>query len=196
MKRGHGIIGADLPDLYMMSGAKVQQISDTSPSAFMYALTYSTPSIIHVVSSFQESPRTGEIYLDLGALGFEGKPIDDDVLVTAGLIDSLMRKTIRDDVPPFMIVEGIVPPDSYDRARQAVLRNAFCSQLFRLGRARGVLGTGLYEPTSLLQSLQVIVNALNARETIGKLHRDLWILGNHVVPPALFTSDPELPVIW
>jgi tetratricopeptide (TPR) repeat protein len=190
-RRGHGLEGTDVGRLYYNAGIEAEPIWDPTAERLLDAFDGPAPPLIHVVASFQESSRTGEIQLNLGGGADE---IQSKALLGVELFTSILRR-VEGLLPPFVIVEAILPPDSYDQARQAFLRNAFCSELFRLGRTRGVLGTGLYHEEFLHQSLKIVVGAARESEVLGTLQHRLWTMPGHVVPPALFTTDPELPIL-
>jgi hypothetical protein len=190
-RRGLGLEGTDVGRLYHSAGIEAEPIWDPTAEMLLDAFDGSATPLIHVVASFQESSRTGEIQLNLGGGADESH---SKALAGVELFTSILRR-VEGLLPPFVIVEAILPPDSYDQARQAFLRNAFCSELFRLGRTRGVLGTGLYHEEFLHQSLKIVVGAARENEVLGTLQHRLWTMPGHVVPPALFTTDPELPIL-
>ncbi|HOK48376.1 MAG TPA: hypothetical protein PLK67_20695, partial [Bryobacteraceae bacterium] len=93
------------------------------------------------------------------------------------------------------LVEAVLPPDPYDQARQALLRNAFCDELFRFGNTRGVLAAGLADPFVLRDAVRRMADAAAERRSAADLYRGLAELPL-LLPPALFTLDPEIPVAW
>lgn len=190
-RRGHGLEGTDVARLYHSAGIEAEPIWDPTAEMLLDAFDGPAPPLIHVVASFQESSRTGEIQMNLGGGADESQ---SKTLLGVELFTSILRR-VKGVLPPFVIVEAILPPDSYDQARQAFLRNAFCSELFRLGRTRGVLGTGLYHEEFLHQSLRIVVGTARENEFLGTLQHRLWMMPGHVVPPVLFTTDPELPIL-
>jgi hypothetical protein len=107
----------------------------------------------------------------------------------------MLRRGSGLGVHPFVLVEAILPPDPYDQARQALMRNAFCDELFRFGNTRGVQAAGLAEPHLLTIAVDRMVEAASRRGFAAALHRDLAVLPMFL-PPALFTLDPEIPVLW
>jgi hypothetical protein len=182
-KRSHGNVGVDLLAEYTRRKLDAFRLSDSLQIST--AIARFRPSLLHLVTSFQESTRTGEICLDLG----------NQEPVTASAVDGLLRRFSGGGLHPFVLVDAILPPDPYDLARQALMRNAFCDELFRFGNTRGVLAAGLAEPQLLMIAVDRMADAAFRRGFAADLHRDLAVLPM-LLPPALFTLDPEIPVLW
>lgn len=184
LKRGHANFGVDMPAEYVRRGLEIirlydpQQLTDVAPPGFH-------PSLVHLVTAFQESTRTGEVCLDFG--GTEA--------VTPSALDAWLRRISGAGLHPFVLVEAMLPPDPYDEARQTLLRNAFCDELFRFGNTRGVLAAGLAEPGLLGAAVERMADAAAGRRFAADLYRGLAGLPL-LFPPALFTLDPEIPVLW
>jgi cellulose synthase operon protein C len=184
LKRGYGLIGLDIAQLYEQHSVYARRLPDLgklSPS-----LLRGASSLIHIAAGLQESSRTGEIGLETGS---------GSAIMSAGALDHELRRISGDGLHPFVIIDVPLPPDQYDQARQVLLRNAFCDELFRYGNTRGVLATGLAHKGELKHVMHVIAKAVSARGAAVELAAELGKLPL-LMPPALFTSDPEIPVLW
>jgi hypothetical protein len=115
--------------------------------------------------------------------------------MSAGALDHELRRISSDGLNVFVIIDVPLPPDQYDQARQVLLRNAFCDELFRYGNTRGVLATGLAHKGELARLMRVIAKAASARSSAIGLTAELGELPL-LMPSALFTSDPEIPIVW
>ena len=88
-----------------------------------------------------------------------------------------------------------MPKTIYLTDQRALQRNAFAARLFEGFSARAVLAIGPYQQEALAPILHTLARLLSSRKiTVGELHRDLWSVPQQsLVPPALFTLDPDLP---
>lgn|GEM_PF-917879 len=184
-KRGHSNFGVEMPAEYIRCGVEVVRLNEPEQLALV-GLPGFRPTLVHLVTAFQESTRTGEVCLDFGGM---------ESTITPSALDGWLRRISGAGLHPFVLVEAVLPPDPYDQARQALLRNAFCDELFRFGNTRGVLAAGLADPFVLRDAVRRMADAAAERRSAADLYRGLAELPL-LLPPALFTLDPEIPVAW
>jgi hypothetical protein len=180
LKRGHGAEGIQTNAMYSNLGVLAFECVYTGFKELARNYSASNVRVIHLVSSFWETPG-GEFVPDISRSA--GEPL------TAQQLASVLHVRGAGDVAPIVIVEGILPPSAFDLRVQGIARNRFCADLFAAGDFKAVIGTGLWEAKSIAHFVQRISASLTLRELWRNAPRSRdW-------PPVLFTSDPDLP-IW
>jgi len=204
LRRGHGLVGLNAIERYEQAGGiaehALHEYTDLDP--LEKHLLQARPSLIHIVTGFLRAPSTREIHLDLAQSSvrtFDQFPSasygEGAARLTASYLKSLLEQLPRDQPPPFLIVEATLPHDEFERARQVLLRNAFCNELLRMTRVRGILATGLFPSDTLLGSYDKFIAFLSLNPSAAHLHRFVWRNVPTAFPPALFTADPDLPAV-
>ena len=175
------------------------------PEELMSAVTTLRPQLIHIESSFRQSPTTADIYLDFNVqsgsdrtLNEAGNYASDYVQLSTTLLNSALANMPDTMLRPLVILEGQRTPSLSSTVHQVLLRNAFASELFRLGNTSGVVGTGLFryaedrvrllEPfinqLAKMGSLGMAVNEINSRNIATRTDLDL------MSSPVLLTDNP------
>jgi hypothetical protein len=83
-------------------------------------------------------------------------------------------------------------PDDPNRVTQCLLRNRFANALYRQGKVRSVLAGGFASEEKLNSYANEVIDAIRQHLWEGKLANQLAGLCH--LPPALYTSDPTLPI--
>jgi len=174
------------------------------PADLMSAVENYEPQLIHLESSFRQSPNTADVYLDFNVESASGNLNDTFHSVSDYLqLSPTMLNDALDSLPdsmlrPLVILEGQRTPSLSSTIHQVLLRNTFASELFRLGNTSGVVATGLFRhPEDRLRllrplidqlgnmgSLGMAVNEINSRNIQTKADLDL------ISCPVLLTDNP------
>lgn len=180
---GHAAESVRAADFYEDHGVKAHALSLHDPKMLLEAMNAIQPGIIHFVAGFWQD-RNGETFMDLA--GSQGSPLSARSIASALL-------SVRGGPRPVLVVEALTPRDDYDFIRQGLCRNWFCADLMSAARPKAVFATGLAASGGLAGFLRDLIACLCRPSTLGELARNSprptgW-------PPALFTSDPGLP-LW
>lgn len=160
--------------------------------------------IIHIVTSFSEDSRSGEIYLDFGTTRTATKTAQSDrgvSRISASLFNQVLNMMPADRVRPLVILDVIGPPDPYEAARLLLLRNDFAASLFELGNVSGVIGLGPASEEDMRLARARLVTTLLRGESYSEAVAESR--GEPRTSPliptffstALFTTDPSLSLI-
>ncbi|MDX2034343.1 MAG: peptidoglycan-binding domain-containing protein [Blastocatellia bacterium] len=160
--------------------------------------------IIHVVTSFSEDSRSGEIHLDFGVTRTATKTAQSSrgaSRITASQFNQALTQMSADRVRPLVILDVILPSDPYEAARQLVLRNDFAASLFELGNVSGVIGLGpASEQDMQLARARLVTSLLRGEsysaavaESRGEPHTSPLL--PTFFSTALFTTDSSLSLI-
>jgi hypothetical protein len=142
------------------------------------------------VTGFRQS-EIGRIQLDLDPDSLPFKP--GETRFDAPTLQRFLNAS--SDSVGLVLIDTPIPPDASEANRQAMLRNLFCAQLFELGACRGVLAIGLFRYGHASKVFQQMAARLKLGPSLAELHRLLMTnASGAVVPPALWTDDPDLPV--
>ena len=156
------------------------------------------PAILHVCLGLGEDPSLG-VYLDLGETRGKGKFLR---FMTVSALDELLKGYPETELKPLILLDPPTPPSRTEAVRQLFLRNAFASELFRMGNAPVVLGMGLGSGPNIGDTVRAIVNDLTWGLVVGEVvdrvrrsaPRDPSAELDDLLLPAgiaLFTDDPE-----
>jgi hypothetical protein len=185
----------DLEATYRREGYNVHSIP--GQSSFLVS-DFPPLAIFHIAAGLAEAPSLGVHFLlnDGKAGGPGNRPL------TVSLLDGVLKSLPETQLRPLIILDPPRPSSPVEAVRQLFLRNAFAAELFRLGNAPFILGTGLGSPDSLAAPLWQTLARLNAGWSVGELVRDIHSslptekepsLDELVSPAgvALFAQDPE-----
>lgn len=147
--RGHLNSGVDLAHLYGSHGFDVESVENPTLDLLAGAVTRAvhsgrTPTVVHLAGGLRESG--GGVALTFLAGGwateaFNATPTAEEIPVTA--LNRVLAAVPRDEFRPLVVLDVNRPWGSDDAISYLVLRNAFATDLFALGRCAGVLGAGL-----------------------------------------------------
>ena len=179
----HRIAGVDAARIYEQNDVRIERIAESELANLVDIVQKLRPTIVHLITGFVEGTKEEAVYCELAP----------SLALSPERLTRNFQKLPVDHLRPAFLVETPLPPDTYNRAQQALLRNAFCTELFEKGGARGVIGTGLYENDALAAFLTKVALTLEARASLRQLYGELIKLPGAFVPPALWTLDPDLP---
>jgi tetratricopeptide (TPR) repeat protein len=181
-KRGSGLTGIQLNEFYERAGLRFVSVP-IEGKAIYEGLKLYHPAAIHISCGLRDMTTPTDVFLDPGAAGsIEIRP---DTLASA-------LQAIPPDIRPFIILDVYWDPE--DHVRQTMLRNRFAAGLVQILSLRGVLAIGDYPPSDAAQPLIVLTQQLAERVSMWQLFQTLRIETHPLLPPALFTSTPDLPV--
>jgi hypothetical protein len=184
LKLGHGSEGLRAFDLYRKAGLDVTEHIYRDTHLLSAAMMDVQPTLIHLITGFWKT-SSGEIQLDLSSI--DAKPLSARHLTSVFLN---LKK--RDSSSPVLLVEAVTPPSDYEVVRQGNFRNSFCAELAATGRMKAILATGFWPRGTTEGKLARLIERINGRSTVG----DLFVASaSSNWAPALFTSDPCLP-LW
>lgn len=184
MTRGHGVSGIDLPSLYTRNGFKVEVVENPTMDMLVDAMHGSPAQIIHLCPVMKRSLSVG-IYLDFGSIGRTTKyrpsdkagswssPVSSAATGEANFFSLTALGKLLDEfahinqIRPLVILDVPRPPVISEAVIQLLLRNAFASDIYRMGKASAVLATGLahlYEKEPLVK---ILTSSLAHGETLG-----------------------------
>lgn len=198
LERGHGRLGLDIAEMYRkaLPEASVAVVEPHDALDIGKALRDSPPTAVHIVTGFVQQATTREVCIDVTS-PTAGAVTD---AWQSGTISLRQLRAAWEDWPPtllapFVIVEAILPHDAYNQARQVLLRNAFCAELFAITRTRGVLATGFFDVGVLAKDYSILFAEMAKNASGAELHQRLWSKLRASFPPALFAADPDLPAL-
>ncbi|MGO9902613.1 MAG: hypothetical protein ACLP0J_23665 [Solirubrobacteraceae bacterium] len=120
------------------------------------------PVIVHVVGGLVE---TGGAVAIAVAEPSQGK---DEGLLGASDVDRAFRSAASDWPAPILILDVPAPSGQRETVSQLLLRNALAADIFALGGARTVIGTGLAKPASEEEVLgDVLISGLARGIAVG-----------------------------
>jgi cellulose synthase operon protein C len=182
--RGHGSAGTDLRRIYGRAGFKVSIVENPTIRMLAQALKETRPQIIHLCPSMKRSMSSG-VYLDFGATESTAKrpttdhaPLSKEATGESNYFSlSAVGKLLSDfsadkAIRPLLILDVPRPPVTSEAVIQLVLRNAFASEVFRMGSTCGVLATGLMDRRQQMYA-QLIVDKLAMKRGPGYLIGEL-----------------------
>ena len=160
--------------------------------------------LIHVVASFAEDSRSGEIHLDFGTARTMTKTAQSArgaARITASQLNQVLAQMPADRVRPLVLLDAIAPTDSYEALRQLLLRNDFAASLFELGNVSGVIALGPALEDDMELARARLVRSLLRGESYSEAVAESR--GEPRTSPfmptfystALFTTDPSLSLI-
>jgi hypothetical protein len=194
LRRGHGRVGMDVAKIYKSCGADVMVVEYHRLDELQERLQ-TGPDLIHIVSGFLEPSSTREICLDLAQLRGQLVKAAPVPSLTASHFKVFLEQRPRNEPAPFFLLEAPLPDDTYERARQVMMRNAFASELMAFVRTSGVLATGLFADATLLGRYREFIELIAGNPTQRKLYGVASAQIAAEFPPALFTADPDLPIL-
>jgi hypothetical protein len=177
--------GIDLAALYQKVGYVRFAARGLGPEDLRNLLQGRTPSIVHVAAGLSEDPS-------LGVLFYLARPDADREpglnFLTASFLDQFLKSVPETELPPLVILDPPWSPSPVERVRQLFLRNAFAADLFQLGHAPVVLGTGLGRGEKLESLIETVLGMLARGETVGAVADEF----RRSAPPGAATLDDIL----
>ncbi len=151
--------------LYAKSGYEVVLVSSRDPelSELQLSLQGRPLSFIHVDAPLDVGSSLGVCF----SLAPPGQVSTSRNTVTPGNLDAFMRALPETDQNPVVVLAPPLPSSPFEAALQLFMRNAFATELFRLGNAPAVLATGLAELDEPESSLETLVRAAARGESVG-----------------------------
>ncbi|MFN0087460.1 MAG: peptidoglycan-binding domain-containing protein [Blastocatellia bacterium] len=160
--------------------------------------------IIHIVTSFSEDSRSGEIYLDFGGGRISSKAAQSyrgTSRISVSHLNQELNLMPADRVRPLVILDVIGPSDQYEAARLLLLRNDFAASLFELGNVSGVIGLGPGSDDEMRLARARLVTTLlrgaSYSEAVAESRGEPRVspLISLFFSTALFTTDPSLSLV-
>jgi hypothetical protein len=189
--------GIDLLALYHHAGALPSRFSDLGETT-LKQVGAGPPAIIHIAAGLGEDPQLG-VHFQLARTDYEKSP--GLRFVTVSWLDDFLKQVPEHNLPPLVILDPPWPTTLTEGVRQLFLRNAFASELFRLGHAPVILGTGLGHARTLESVLRTIITRLVGGSPVGEVADLIRRLASTTNVPlddllqpagtALFAHDPE-----
>jgi pimeloyl-ACP methyl ester carboxylesterase len=205
----------DLIVLYKMNGFEIITVSveGLSDERLRSSLISRTLAVVHVAAALNEAPSLG-VHFDLRRARGTSRDLvptafaSDAALLTVRSLDGFLKSLPQTELKPLVILDPPRPSSRFDAVRQLFLRNAFAAELYRLGNAPAVLGTGLQRISglpgisALETQIRTVITALGGGDSIGSaadgVRRSLPAektptLDDLLCPMglALFAHDPE-----
>lgn len=190
--RGAAAVGFDVRYVYERRGWKVTELLDPSWDQLAGTLHSGPVHVLHANVATGESSRRGGLFLDVGhALGYEAalqSAAQDGYARAQGfgvtdLIDLLQpERTAR---TPLLVLDPPHIPAPTEAARQLLLRNAFASDLFRLGGLQAIVATGLHTGAEDYMTSTTLVDGLTAGRPLAAIAHDIRKAGTG--DPASYT---------
>jgi hypothetical protein len=183
LKRGHGWEAIHVVKLYAQCGLQAREHVYRDIASLKTEIERVQPAIVHVITGFWQT-RSGDILPDIARLHTEP--------LSPGVLETLVGGGREGGTAVTIIIECVTPPSSFELRLQGSARNRYCADLFAAGDLKGVLATGLWQFGLTGTYLSGLIKALAQPASLGDVfvqapRSELW-------PPALFTSDPLLPV--
>lgn len=187
IKRGYGLTGLQLREFYERAGLRFVSVA-IEEKAIYSAIAQYQPAAIHISCGLRDMTNPTDVLLDAGELGYRQGffGIRPDSLAAA------IQSTTQPESRPLIIMDVYWDPE--DHARQTLLRNRFAAGLIEILAVRGVLAIGDYPFDQMAASLAVLTQRLAERASMWTVFQALRTETRPLLPPALFTSTPELLV--
>lgn len=158
--RGSG--GRSAVTLYGGTEVRLLEVNRTEKLAdqLAYAIRSFEPQLIHIESSYTESPISADVYLDFnvrpdafsesrsGTMEISSDYVQISTTLLSDLLSALPASILR----PLIVLEGQSAPGS-STVQQMFLRNTFATELFSHGKTGGVIATGLLNDSLAREAL-------------------------------------------
>jgi hypothetical protein len=167
---------------YSRQGFEVITVDQVHLSALSALLRSEPPPVIvHVIGGLVAT--AGAIGIDLQGDTWGWSQAAEPGLLAAADLDQALRAVPPDWPAPVVVLDVPVPTGQREAADQLLLRNGFAADLFAMGGARAVVGTGL-AGKALGDVHNVLVERMAAGDAIGDVIQEMRRLGQ----PAGFGS--------
>jgi hypothetical protein len=186
-KRGYGVMGISVSDFYQSKGMRVET-APPEPEPLQQMLLKLQPHLIHIATGLRDLTSLRDVFLD--SSGYSD--MSSSQMISPSVLGRMIEGTPSVAPPPLVVLDTYWDPE--DHARQVLLRNYFAASLFESVTLTGVLAIGDYPPERMSQFLQVLTARLATRSTLCELHSALMSWTEPLLPPALFTNNPDLKV--
>lgn len=150
---------------YARAGLEPYRVDDSHASALQAALNAEPPPVVvHIVGGLVAT--SGAIGIDL----LEGSSLYQAAgLFTPTDLDWALRAVSPNWPSPVVVLDVPLPTGQHETAGQLLLRNSFAADLFSLGGARAVVGTGLAGPDDTRIVQDVLVEGLARGDALGDI---------------------------
>lgn len=176
MLRGERTAGVDLADLYTRAGMSVTVLENPTVEQLGGVLRNQAPYIIHLCATMKLSPSLG-VYLDFASKGVResiGESPDNSGLFSiSALSNQLKLLPSRHELRPILILDILRPSGISETLRQYFIRNAFASEVFRLGLSPSIVGMGLGGSLEQAEVYPILVEGLAEWRGLGNIVKDM-----------------------
>lgn len=203
-RRGREYYGLEVAHAYRSEGFRLDELNETNLSYLSQVLKDRPFEVIHLCPVVRFSTQLG-VYLDFSNSRdeyYEEKdPSASGKLTLTGLNQLLKAQRGRRPGTTLVVLDVARPPGPVATFNQLLLRNAFASELFRMGGADAVIATGLGDRLAQELLTAALVKSVSGGETLGetivalanipRLNSDDVLEGGPQAGVALFAHDPR-----